>query len=195
MWPGYRLRPANRAPGRAVDLLRQSEDAFGVRESAAVHAHVQFSENVKVYAGRGCRGCQWFQGTGIVDGNGEMRSFARELGKAIELLFAVRWIGEQQMIDAGFRHHCSFGALGNSDAVRTRMELHARDLGDLVGLGVRAQFEAFLLHILSHARQIFLQLVQVDTQRGRLQFVDVHWYLIMLLLLRSSLRTSAIALG
>ncbi len=80
-------------------------------------------------------------------------------------------VGDQHVVS---RQHLGLADLGHRDAGRARRELHARDLRDLVRLGVRPQRDAPAPALLRHAGDVALERVEVHVDGGCVEIESVH---------------------
>ena len=98
---------------------------------------------------------------------------------------------EQDVLDAGVGHHLCFAELLAGDPDRTRLELQAGELGQLVRLDVRPQRDPVLVAVGLHPRDVSLDRVEVAGQHRRLELGDPHQPLACAA--RTPSRTAAVA--
>jgi hypothetical protein len=83
------------------------------------------------------------------------------------------WIGDQHILPGQDLRLADFG---DRDPDRARIELHLRDLGDLVCLGVRAQSDAPGAALPLHLRDVALEHVEIDVQGRGVELERVHYF-------------------
>src|SRR5581483_790 len=80
----------------------------------------------------------------------------------------------EYVFHARIRHYGRFARLGHGDATRARCDLHLRDAGVLMRLGVRAQRKIVAFRIERHTRDVLLEPIEIDEYRGGVELVDGH---------------------
>jgi hypothetical protein len=101
----------------------------------------------------------------------------RALGEARQpscLDWSNNRIRDQKIVKAGVDHYLGLVEFGHRDAAGAILDLLACELGDLVGLRVWAETKIMAAAIFRHPGQIGLHDVQIDDERGRVEFGYQH---------------------
>jgi hypothetical protein len=110
---------------------------------------------------------------GVVGTNRDLR-YRGEPRQPVELAAPDDLVADQDVAYAAGRHDLSLADLLAADTDRSGGDLHARDLGALVGLCVRAQCHTGRARGVRHSLQVALQGVQVNEQGRRIHLQDGH---------------------
>ncbi len=98
-----------------------------------------------------------------------------ERRQAIDLLRRDHLVGDQHVADAGTHQRLGLADLLAADAAGAApLDLHHRDVGRLVGLGVRPVAQAVRLHEAAELLDVALERVEIDHQAGGVDLLDRH---------------------
>ena len=98
----------------------------------------------------------------------------RQGGEPLRLRLADEREREQDVLDPGVGHHLGLAELLARDPDRSGLELEPGELGQLVGLDVRAQRHPVLVAVGLHAGDVPLDCVEVRDQHRSLQVGELH---------------------
>ena len=83
-------------------------------------------------------------------------------------------VGDEDVPDPGFGHHLGLAELRAGDAESTRLELHVRDLGDLLPFRVGPPPHAVAAEERGHLGDVALHQVEIDEQGRRVEMLFQH---------------------
>ena len=95
-------------------------------------------------------------------------------GEALQFGLADDREGHQQVGGLGGQHDFGFGDLGDGQPRGAGGNLPFGDAHRFVGLGVGPQAQAVLARVVRDARQVALEDIEIDHQRRRVNFRNVH---------------------
>ena len=151
------------------DLARQ-RNRFGWRlDAGALAARIAFDHD-RERAARSGGGLRQACDHGRIVGRDRHVGFALQRAEARHLLFAEQVVADQDIVDAGVRHHLGFADLLAGDAFGAGCDLHVRQHRALVRLDMRAVGDAGRVTSLLHARDVAFDLVHVDHGNRRAVF-------------------------
>jgi hypothetical protein len=146
-----------------LQLFGKIDDRIPRGQTAPMEPRVHFEENIEVNPVSCRRFSKLLRGFEGIDGNGESRTTS-EMGQTIEFLYSEDWVANQDVIDACGGHHFSLTNLGHRHATRTGSELQVSERGNLVGLDMRAEFDASVTRKLRHRANVPFHAWKVDEQ-------------------------------
>ena len=98
----------------------------------------------------------------------------RQRGEPLGLRGADEREREQDVVEARIGHHLGFAELLAGDPDRSRLQLQARELGQLVRLDVRPQRDPVLVAVGLHPEDVPLDRIEIAGQHGRLELGELH---------------------
>jgi hypothetical protein len=166
-------QPLQPQAGKARERLRQRPHALG-DDPRAMEAGVHLDADVQP-APRGLEGRrERARALFAVDAHDHPRA-PGEGQQPLRLARTDDRVGDEEVVAAGgLEEGLGLADLRDGEAGGPEGELQARDLGVLVGLGVRAQAYARAAGGVGHARHVRLQARHVDHDRGRVEVVFGH---------------------
>ena len=97
-----------------------------------------------------------------------------ERHEAVELRLADEVVGQQNVGNAGVRHHLGLAELLAIHALCPEPDLNMGEFGNLVGLDVRAQAQPVPVEIGLATPEVVLHHVEVDDRAGRVEVLQKH---------------------
>ncbi len=159
---------------RRRDLLRDRHGGLAGRDAAAAGADVDLHEAFEGDAVLDRRRREVVDVAEVVDADQHPRP-GGERGEALDLLRRDHLVGDQHVADAGAHQRLGLADLLAADAAGAApLDLQDRDVGRLVGLGVRPVAQAVRLHEAAELVDVALEGVEVDQQAGGVHLLDRH---------------------
>ena len=160
-------------PRSAIDRLRQRGGFRRGCDPAALRSRVALDQHRQLKAGAGRGGGQAFDHFTRVRDNLDVGATG-ESNKAIELGLTDDVIGQQDVGDPRVRHDLRLAKLLTVDTLRAELDLQMGELGDLVGLDVRAKAQSVTIKIGLTPPEIVLHHVEIDHRARRIQVLGKH---------------------
>jgi hypothetical protein len=165
---------AGEAHARVIrDRSRQRSACLRRRNPRALHSDVDLDDDADTNPCGARRRCDLGHVVGVVHGNDDVGA-SSQIDKARDFLDAHDLVGDHDVADAGRGHDLGLGQLRAGDADRPRGEQALRDGRDLDALGVRSPRDAVLAARVGDARDVGIEDVEVDEQRGRVDGMPVR---------------------
>ena len=171
--PGEAADPRDREAVERVDLRGDGGRVLGRADARAVLADVELDQGVGLQAAGGEHGGERLGRLERVDRDGHRGAALEHSRDPVPLLRPVAGVVQQQRADPVRRHDLGLAGLCDRDPARARGELQRRDLGDLVGLGVRPQGDPATARILGHAADVRVHHIQVDDRHRRIELAHM----------------------
>src|SRR5690606_1811867 len=87
-------------------------------------------------------------------------------------------VGDEDVVESGVGHHLSFSELLTSDPYRPGVDLHARNLRQLMGLDMRPIHDTVFIEVSLQPINVRLNLIQVYEDARRVEFFGRHTFLL-----------------
>ena len=136
-----------------------------------MRTHVDLDQHLDPHAFGARRGVQIGYVARVVGQNADL-GLAHKSGEARKFLLSHDLVRHEHVGDTARDQRLGLAHLLAAHADRPRGDLRPGDLGALVALRVRAQAHAAALHRVRHALEVALEGIQIENERGRVDFVE-----------------------